>query len=153
MYAAWKAVHIFGVVLFMGNIIATALWKARADRSGNLATVGFAQRAVAAADRVLTLPGIVLIIVSGYAMAGIGHLPLHGLRWLEWGQALFYAAAIIWLAVLVPAQRRLIALSDAGRRAGSLDPAFHRLSRRWAMWGGIATLLPLAALVLMVTKP
>jgi uncharacterized membrane protein len=153
MYVAWKAVHIFGVVLFMGNIIVTALWKARADRSADLATVAFAQRTVAAADRMFTLPGAILIAVGGYAMASVGHLPLHGPRWIEWGQGLFYASAVIWLAVLIPAQHRLVALSEAGRRAGSLDPAFHRLSRRWATWGGIATLLVLVALVLMVTKP
>jgi uncharacterized membrane protein len=60
---------------------------------------------------------------------------------------------LIWIIVLVPTQRRLIAVSEAGRKAGSLPPEFARLSKRWAMWGGIATLLPILALLLMVTKP
>jgi len=55
--------------------------------------------------------------------------------------------------VLIPTQRRLVAVSDEARKARSLPPEFERLSGRWAMWGGIATLLPLIALFLMVTKP
>jgi uncharacterized membrane protein len=153
MYNFFNVVHLFGVLLFMGNIIVSAMWKTRADQSGNLATVAFAQRMVASADWVFTLPGVILIIVGGYAMALTGGLPLHGLRWLELGQGLFYISALIWIFVLVPTQRRLVVLSQAAPRTGALDPEFHRLSRRWAMWGGIATLLPLIVLVLMVTKP
>ena len=153
MYPFFKFLHIFGVVLFVGNIIVTALWKTRADGSGDPATVAFAQRTVAQADWVFTLPGIGLVLIGGYAMAATRPFPLHGLPWLEWGQVLFYASALIWLLVLVPTQRRLVKVSEATRRSGVADPQFTRLSRRWAMWGGLATLLPLIVLYLMVTKP
>ncbi len=153
MYAVLQFVHVFGVVLFVGNIMTAALWKTRADRSGDLATIAFAQRTVALADWVFTLPAIVLILVGGYAMALRHPFPLHGLPWLEWGQGLFYLTGLIWLFILVPAQRRLVTLSEAGRRSGALAPEFARVSRRWAMWGGIATLLPLIVLFLMITKP
>ncbi len=157
MYSVLKFIHIFGVVLFVGNIIVTALWKTRADRSGDLATVAFAQRTVVLADWAFTLPGVLLILVGGYATALRRPFPLHGLPWLEWGQGLFYLAALIWLVVLVPTQRRLVKMSDAALRnrslSGVLDPEFRRLSRRWATWGGLATLLPIIVLFLMVTKP
>ena len=32
-YNAFKVIHLFGVVLFLGNIIVTALWKMLADRT------------------------------------------------------------------------------------------------------------------------
>ena len=153
MYEWLKFLHVFGVVLFVGNIIVSALWKTRADRTGDLATVAFAQRTVALADWAFTLPGVLLVLVGGYGMAAKRPWPLHGLPWLEWGQSLFFAAVLIWLIVLVPTQRRLIALSDAARRAGTAQPEFARLSRRWAVWGGIATVLPIIVLFLMVTKP
>jgi len=153
MYILAKFLHVFGVVLFVGNIIVTALWKMRADRSGDLATVAFAQRTVAAADRVFTVPGIVLVLVGGYAMALRRPWPLHGLPWLEWGQLLFFLSVLIWIVVLVPTQRRLIQISEAGRQSGRMDPGFARLSRRWAMWGGVATLLPVIVLYLMIVKP
>ncbi len=153
MYAFMKFLHVFGVVLFVGNIITAALWKVRADRSGDLATVTFAQRTVATADLAFTAPGAALVLISGYAMAFRRPWPLHGLHWLEGGQTLFIIALFIWLAVLVPTQRRLVALSEAGQRAGRLDPEFAALSKRWAVWGGIATLLPVIVLFLMVVKP
>lgn len=152
MYTLMKFIHVFGVVLFVGNIITAALWKTRADRTGDLTTIAFAQRTVVSADRAFTIPGIVLILIGGYAMAARRPWPLHGLPWLEWGQGLFFIAALIWLLVLVPTQRRLVAVSEAGRLAGRLDPEFDRLSKRWAVWGGMATLLPVIVLFLMVTK-
>jgi len=152
MYTILKFVHVFGVVLFLGNVIVTALWKARADRTGDLATIAFAQRLVAATDRAFTVPGAVLIAGTGYAMAIRRPFPLHGLPWLEYGQGLFWLTVLIYLVVLIPVQRRLIAVADAARRSGTLDPEFRRLSKRWAAWGGIATLLPLVVLYLMVTK-
>jgi uncharacterized membrane protein len=153
MYTTLKFVHLFGVVLFVGNIITAALWKTRADRSGDLATVAFAQRTVALADWAFTLPGVLLVAIGGYGMAAKRPWPLHGLHWLEWGQGLFWVSALIWILVLIPTQRRLIAASEAGRKAGTLPPEFARLSTRWAMWGGIATLLPIIVLFMMVTKP
>jgi uncharacterized membrane protein len=153
MYATFKFLHLLGVVLFVGNIITAALWKTRADRSGDLATVAFAQRTVARADWIFTVPGVLLVVIGGYAMAGKRPWPLHGLRWLEWGQGLFWLAVLIWVFVLLPTQRRLIGVSEEARRTGVLPPEFARLSARWAMWGGIATLLPLIVLYLMVAKP
>ena len=32
-YDAFKVIHLLGVVLFLGNIIVTALWKMLADRT------------------------------------------------------------------------------------------------------------------------
>ena len=152
MYTTLKFLHIFGAVLFVGNIITAALWKIRADRTGDLATIAFAQRTVALADWVFTLPGILLVVIGGYGMAARRPWPLHGLPWLEWGQGLFWLAALIWLVVLVPTQRRLIVVSEEARRTGSLPPEFARLTGRWSMWGGIATLLPVIVLFLMVAK-
>ena len=153
MYTTLKFLHILGVVLFVGNIITAALWKTRADRSGDLATVAYAQRTVALADWVFTLPGVLLVIIGGYGMAITRPWPLHGVRWLELGQVLFWISALIWAVVLIPTQRQLVAVSGEARKARALPPEFERLSGRWAMWGGIATLLPLIALFLMVTKP
>ena len=42
--------------------------------------------------------------------------------------------------------------AESGQR-GSPDPAYRQASRRWAIFGGIATLLPVLILFLMVFKP
>lgn len=150
MYTVAKFVHILGVVLLLGNFIVAALWKARADRSGDPSAMAFARRTLVQADWAFTVPGIVLVLVGGYAMVIRRPFPLHGLPWLDWGQGLFYLAVLIWLGVLVPAQRRMAALAAGSRPIGEED---RQASRRWAMWGGVATLLLVVVLYLMVTKP
>src|SRR5215211_698096 len=97
----WLALHILGVVLFLGNIIVTAVWKVLADRTRNPAIVAYAQRLVTVTDIAFTAVGVVLIVVSGNVMAdrfgGTG-----GATWLSWGWGLFIASGVIWAAVLIP---------------------------------------------------
>ena len=42
-YQAFKVVHLFGVVVFLGNIIVTALWKVMADRTAEARIIAYAQ--------------------------------------------------------------------------------------------------------------
>jgi len=63
------------------------------------------------------------VAIGGYGMAAKRPWPLHGLHWLEWGQGLFWLSVLIWIIVLIPTQRRLIAASEAGRSAGALPPS------------------------------
>ena len=53
-YVILKALHVTGVVVFLGNIIVTAWWKMAADRTRDVATIAYAQRQVAATDFIFT---------------------------------------------------------------------------------------------------
>ncbi|HEV2356106.1 MAG TPA: DUF2269 family protein [bacterium] len=152
MYEVAKFLHVFGAVLLLGNAIVSALWKAGADRTGDAVVAGTAARTIGRADRAFVIPGAILLIGAGYAMAARRPWPLHGLPWLEWGQGLLYLAILVWLLVLVPAQRRMASLAG-GARGGPLPDAYVQASRRWAMWGGVVTLSLLIALFLMAAKP
>ena len=65
---------------------------------------------------------------------------------------LFTISGIAFMAVVGPAQRKMLALV---RRSGeSLDWAAYRaLSVQWEIWGAIALLAPAIAAALMVMKP
>ena len=147
------AIHILAAVIFMGNLITAAFWKTRADRSGNLETIALTTRAVLQADYVFTGPGIVLLLVTGIWMAGLTDFARFQEPWLGSSLVLLIVTAIIWAAVLLPLQIRLARLAREGAVSGALDPSYRRASRRWAMFGGIATLLPIVILFLMVLKP
>jgi uncharacterized membrane protein len=55
---------------------------------------------------------------------------------------------------VVPIQVKLRNLARDGVTTGTFDKVeYDRLSRRWRFWGTVAIVAPLAALVLMVTKP
>jgi uncharacterized membrane protein len=97
MYLAFKVIHLLGVVLFLGNIIVTAVWKTLADRTREPRTIAYAQRLVTVTDWIFTLGGIVLILVGGYGMVANAGLDPLGQTWLIWGQGLFIASAVIWV--------------------------------------------------------
>ena len=152
-YNAWLSLHILGVVLFLGNIIVTALWKMLADRTRNPPVVAYAQRLVTVTDVAFTASGAVLIVVSGQVMAREFGGVFSGPSWLLWGWSLFNASGVIWLAVLIPIEVMQERLARSFRDAATIPDRYWQLSRLWAVFGAIATVLPLFNLYLMVFKP
>jgi len=153
MFLFLKLLHILGTVLFVGNIITAALWKVRADASGNLHAIAYAQRGVMFADYVFTAPGAALILVTGLWMADLSDRNILQTGWLFTALILLIVSLLIWLFELLPVQRRLTQIADQAVRAGQLDPVFKALTARWTIFGIIATLLPLVNVYLMVFKP
>ena len=148
----WLVLHVLGVVIFLGNIIVTAVWKALADRTRNAAVVGYAQRLVTITDIAFTATGAALIAVSGQMMAdrfgGVG-----GPGWLTLGFALFVASGVIWVTILIPIQVMQSRLTRRFAADGGIPDRYWRLATLWYAFGGIAILLPLVNIYLMVAKP
>lgn len=145
--------HALGVILFLGNIIVSAMWMAQARRAQNVAVLHFAAKSVMRADWLFTLPGIALILVTGLLTVGKwGGFP--GTAWAELALALFILSGVIWGGVLLRLQKRMIRMTaEAVESGGGPDEPIDGVVRRWLMWGGVATVLPLVALVLMIFKP
>jgi len=146
-----KTLHLLGVILFLGNIIVTAFWKVMADRTRELAVIRFAVRATNGADVLFTFGGIVLLAVAGHAMAASGGMLQ--LPWLRWAYALFALTGLLWAGILIPVQRAQARLLYPLPREAAVPSSYWRLSVIWAVAGALATLLPLAIVVLMVIKP
>ena len=154
MYLALKTLHVLAVVLFLGNIITGLFWKAHGDRTADPRIVAHTLEGIIRSDRWFTIPGVVLILVFGVAAAVIGRLPILGTGWIWQSIALFTVSGLAFVLRVAPLQRRLHQLASAGVRGGPWDrEAYRQLSRQWEFWGTVATLTPLAALVLMVYKP
>jgi uncharacterized membrane protein len=146
-------VHILAAIVFVGNIITAAFWKVRADRSGNLEAIALSTRAVLQADFAFTAPGILAVLGTGIAMAGITGWERFQEPWLALSFILFVITGFIWVAALLPLQVRMARLARQSAAQGSLDPAYQRSSKLWAIFGGIATTLPIIILFLMVLRP
>jgi uncharacterized membrane protein len=153
MFSILLALHILGAIIFVGNIITAAFWKVRADRSGNLESIALSTRAVLLADYAFTTPGILLVLGTGIAMAGMTGWERFQEPWLATSFILFVITGLIWVAALLPLQMRMARLARESAAQGRLDPAYQRTSKRWAILGGIATTLPIIILFLMVLKP
>ena len=152
-YSLLKSIHIFGVILLMGNIIVTAWWKVMADNTKNPSVIAFAQRQVTLTDFVFTAPGALLAVMAGDAMA-YGFMPNSwNIQWLTWGRGLFIASGIIWLTVLIPTQIKQARMAQSFANTQVIPDEYWRLSKRWQIFGAIADLLPMANIYWMVFKP
>lgn len=153
MFQVLLVLHILAAIVFVGNIITAAFWKLQADRSGNPATIAATARAVLLADYLFTVPGAVGVVVTGILMIALTSWARFEEPWLAGSLALLLLTGAIWLGILVPLQQRMVDLSQEGIVRGALDPVYARAGRRWALFGGIATALPVVVLFLMVFKP
>ena len=149
--------HVLGAVVFLGNIIVSAAWMSTAKRAGSVSVVAFAARMVARADWMFTAPGVVLVLLNGFALAAErygGWSEFQEVAWIAVALYLFVLSGVVWGAVLVRYQTVMVRLSaEAAHDGTELPPAFHRALARWFAWGGLATALPLFSLYLMVAKP
>jgi uncharacterized membrane protein len=152
LYSLLKFLHVLGVVLLVGSVTITAYWKVMADRSRDPRIIAHAQRAVNIGNWLFTFPGIILIIAGGYGMTWLADLNVLAASWLLWGQLLFLLSGAIWLLVLVPLQIRQERAAREFIRLGSISPSYTRDSRRWLIWGILATIPLIAALLVMIVK-
>jgi len=152
-YEAFKVIHLFGVIVFLGNIIVTGVWKVMADRTGEPRIIAYAQRLVTLTDWIFTAGGVALILIGAYGMAAVAGLDLRGTTWLVWGQAIFAASGLIWIVILIPTQILQAREARGFADGGTIPNSYWRHGRRWVIWGTIATIIPLANLYFMVFKP
>jgi uncharacterized membrane protein len=152
LYLALKTIHVLAVVAFVGNIVVGAFWKAFADRTGNAAVMAHTIDGIMRADRIFTIPGVIVLFLAGMATAGVGHYSILGTGWILWGLGLFVISGIAF-APIARAQRELLKIAQAGLQTAQEREQYEAASRQWNLYGTIATVAPLLALVIMVIKP
>jgi uncharacterized membrane protein len=146
-------IHVLGAILFLGNIITAAFWKIVADCRRDLQGIYNTARNVMIADFVFTLPGIVMLLVTGHILMAKMGLSLTRLSWVSVSYGVFIFSAVVWTAVLLPSQNKMIREAKASLSSGQLTLGYQRASMLWNVFGVVATLLPFVVLYLMVVKP
>lgn len=154
MYLVLKLVHVAAVIAFLGNIATGLFWHAHAARTRDPRFLHHAMDGIIRSDRWITLPSVVLIVVSGVLAAIQAQLPLLRTPWIAWSLALFTLSGLLYGVMLVPLQLQLRAMAREGLQGGAFDyPRYHALAVRWDLWGLVSLLAPVLAMVLMVLKP
>lgn len=151
-YEDFKTLHILGVVIFLGNIIVTGIWKYRADVTSNPQVIAFAQCLVTLTDWVFTLGGVILILIGGFGMVQVAGLNITQTPWIEHGLTFFVASGVIWVLILIPIQVMQARMARGFESGGVIPDRYWRLNRQWYIWGVIATVLPLLNIYVMVQK-
>ncbi len=125
MYLILKLLHVAGVVLFLGNITVGVFWKQFSDRTRDAAVMAFAMDGIVRADRIFTIPGVILLLGAGLAAAFVGGIPILSTGWLLWGIIAFILAGLAFIAArpgAAPPRH-----GGARRRSGRIRPAIEEL--------------------------
>jgi uncharacterized membrane protein len=148
------ALHVLGAIALIGNAVVMAVLLSAAGFGPRDDRKRTAVRAVNRGDVWFTVPGVLLLLLNGIAMASArygGFPDFLGVDFIAAGLALLSGTGIVWAARLVPTQLAMQRLTDG---PGPVDAAaFRRLLIRWSVWGTIATILPIVAVVVMSAKP
>jgi uncharacterized membrane protein len=154
MYLWLKLLHVAAVIAFLGNITTGLFWHAHAARTRDPRLIAHAMDGIIRSDRIFTVPGVVLIVISGIATAIIGGYPIVRTPWILWSLVLFTISGLVFVARVAPLQKELRALAQSSADAASFDgAAYQAVAHRWERWGALALVTPIAALVLMILKP
>jgi uncharacterized membrane protein len=147
MYLFFKLLHVFAVIVFLGNITVGLFWKNFADGTKDQAIIAHTIGGIIRADRIFTIPGVVFVIIGGVGAAMVGNIPFLATGWLLWGIILFIVSGLAF-GPLSRAQRNLL---DAAKKADW--ERYRTYSKAWDLWGSIALIAPIVAASLMVLKP
>ena len=153
-YTTVKFIHLLGAVLFLGNIIVTAVWKSLADRTRNPVIIAFACRLVNVTDLAFTAFGAALVVIGGVGLFHAGGISLSDSPHLTIGISLFAMAAPLWLVGLLPLQLYMSRIAAKTVAAGEtiMPDAYDKCVRLWTMLGIAATLMPVGTLWFMIAR-
>ncbi len=151
IYNIWKLIHIISVIIFLGNITIGIFWKIQADKSTDRLKIADTFKNIILADRIFTMPSVAVLFIFGMGAAMQGNLSLVETPWILWGIIMLIISAFAFMSKVVPIQKQILALASDEQRF-SWDE-YLKLSRKWNIWGSIATITPYIAVALMVLKP
>jgi uncharacterized membrane protein len=151
VYFILVLIHVIAVIIFLGNITIAPFWKANAEKKKDRLIVLNAWEGIIRADKLFTMPGVVLLLIFGVGGALHGGFNLISNGWIFWSIILYIISSAIFMVKVVPIQKKIVAL--AGDKADFSWDVYYKLTKQWNVWGSIATIAPWIAVILMVIKP
>ena len=152
LYTWLKLFHIIAVVIFLGNIFTGLFWMRLAVKTKDVRIIHHSIKGVILSDKYFTIPGVIFITTAGIFTALLGDIPLIRTGWILWSLILFSISGIAFGWKVAPIQKKLMRLTGA-EYSGEFDwKVFNKAFRDWELWGGVALVTPILALVMMVLK-
>jgi len=145
-----QVLHVLAVVVLLGNLLMAPFWRKRLAALGGVQARAAANRSVRVADLIFTLPGWVVVLVTGIML--ILYRGMHG-GWLHLGLLLFLGWLIFWHMLVLRARKAMITQAEA---ATSDEPAPAELAqheRQWQQWSYLAAGIVVLILILMIAQP
>lgn len=152
-YAYLKLIHLIAVTLFLGNIITGLFWMHIAVKTRDLKIISFTMNGIIKADRIFTIPGVIVITAGGLMAAIYGHFPILRTGWIFWSLIMFTVSGLAFMFKVAPLQKKIYHLGL--NKDSFTEPEwihFNKVYLEWDIWGLIALVTPLAAFVMMTLK-
>jgi len=151
MFEFYRFMHIVGVAMFFGSVLAHVTAGLIPGAAENPAIMLAARQAISLANWYVTIPGLILAIVSGALMAASAKYE----KRRPIGMHIASAATITAIAafVLIPTAQELEAVARALGVGTATPEAFASAAFREHAFGPINIVLSIAAIALGVTLP
>ena len=148
MYRFCKLLHLIGLTLFLGSIFGHIVAGALAGAPGGPAFLA-ARAQIVEATRLLTLPGLALLLASGAAMLAAARMSPLRIGWLTAHVAGAVLVLVNTVVFICPAGKAALALAKAGEYGEPLTRAILAEDG----FGAANVALALALIVLGLYKP
>jgi uncharacterized membrane protein len=146
VYLVVKFMHVLVAIVAVGSSAGSSLWLRLAMR--NPVHLPFALRSAKFLDEVLTRPGLVVLLITGFWMATTNWSL--ALFWVRGALVLLAIVLVLLYAVVGPILTRLTHLAETEGRA---SPRWQRSELLFELVGGASGLVIIVIVWLMVTKP
>ncbi|MDO4643744.1 MAG: DUF2269 family protein [Cardiobacteriaceae bacterium] len=148
IYRLCKIAHIIGLSLFLGSIFSHIVASIGGGPPGNPSFIA-AREHISAATRFLTMPGLMLCLMTGISMCFLKGTSSLRQRWLLLHAILAVIVVILSVTVIVPAGEQTRALAHASAKPAEILAA----KRVEDIAGAINILLTLTMISLSVFRP
>jgi len=148
-----RVLHFIGLALFLGSIFGHIALQAIPGSTGESETILFLRTATVVTTRLLTVPGLVLLVITGVWMTVRSHGGFFRHRWLTLHQTIAGLILLNAFLILRPLGLQLLAAAQE-LQGGALDlSTFQHLARREMMFGPVNLVLTLATMAVAVFRP
>ena len=152
-YLLLKLLHLLAVVAFLGNIVTGLFWMRFARKTNDVKIIHHTAAGIIAADKLFTIPGVLIITAGGFASAIYGGIPLLSTGWIFWPIVLFSLSGLFFAFKVIPLQVRMRKhLEKEEGNNGYAWKGFDALLKKWEFWGFMALITPLFAFFMMILK-
>src|ERR1700733_5371562 len=149
----WKFVHVLGACVLLGTGLGIAFFIFTAHRTQHPGVIAVTARIAVVANLIFITAGMVVLLLSGWALArGIGLFPLEE-SWISLSILLYLFVLLCWLpAVFIQIRMRNLA-REAAMTTKKLPDQYGRLFVLWFCLGWPALAAVVAIFALMVWQP
>jgi uncharacterized membrane protein len=140
--------HLFAVIVFLGNIITEIRWLYQASKTGSKDIIRFAITGIIKGDKIFTLPCVFLITVTGSFI--YSNFSLSENHWLLFALISYIFSGLVYTVKVAPLQKRMLdVVSD---KSPMLPNVYKKTYASWNFWGWVALLTSVWALALTTIR-